>query len=203
MTVSETFNLTLNTELGILRLFFLLSWILNLWSLISKHKRCVWQSVLLKEYLICRLVWWQWKWHFIFLIRTVLVLSLCLYVVIEFRFYRKNWQENPSCRSVGAGNWSPWHCSGTQHQEAVEHAPACAGQADSGDREILLWFILPAHPAHAEEDLCSALWLGFTYCSPHHEDSIGSNCRRPAKVALFSVAKISLNNCEIHLASVL
>lgn len=41
MTISEAFNVTLNAELGILSLFFLLSWILNLLSLLSKHKRCV------------------------------------------------------------------------------------------------------------------------------------------------------------------
>lgn len=114
----------------------------------------------------------------------VLVLHLCLYIVIEFRFYHKNWE--PSCPSVPAGNWSPWYCSGTEHQEAVEYAPARAGQADTRDRSVVLRLVLPAHPAHAEADLCPAVWLGFAYCSPHHEDSIGSNCRRPPKVFVFS-----------------
>lgn len=189
----KAFNLILNAELGILRLFFLLSWILDLWSLISKHKKCVTTHApegvpnLLAS---CPVIWWQWKGHSMFLMRTVL--SLCLYVVIEFRFYHKSCQEKLSCPSVPAGNRSPWYCSGTQHQEAVEYAPPRAGQADTGDRSILLRFVLPAHSAYVEAYLCSAVWLGFTYCSPHHEDGIGSNCRRPAKVFLFCLAEISL-----------
>lgn len=113
----------------------------------------------------------------------------------EFLWWK--WKGKASCSSVPAGNWATWYFSGTQHQEAVEHASSRSGQIDTRDSSILLWFFLPAYSAHVETYLRSAVWPGFTYCSSYHEDCIGSNCRRPTKVSSFFYCKDFFNGLLI------